>query len=487
MRETTFSSTRSDQSWVGPGIMLQRKCACGQHTIGGGTCSACNKQNEESDKVAHRESNEDRMGRAPSIIDDVLRSTGQSLDTPTRKFFESRLGHDFSNVRVHAEWRAAESAEAVNALAYTVGQDMVFGRGQYSPQTTSGRTLLAHELTHVVQQGARAPSAGIEIGAVDAPEEREADHAADQLAIPKSDGRWSATSQGPVTLRAQPKKTAPAKKTKPKVPMICGRPSRKVKDNFITRVNLDVGAHTLTIEWDDPTKAPAGSAGTHAISPGTGLCCVDCNDDTVSQTSGTLCTPKGGTWPVDHVGCVLAGHPTAKNPTYFQRGGIAIHSGNTSSPPQSHGCARTSPSISELIHDNVVPDTTEIASSGTWTSDRCYLKESSQTPSKRKDVCDGNKLKPKTPKKAKGKQPKANAPAETPSEKPKETPAPAAVPVTELAPESDELAAQQAGGEELGMIPDGPGPNNAPTGDESIGEVAQPEVGGEREDETATV
>ncbi len=65
---------------------------------------------------------------------------------------EPRFGHDFSQVRIHTDERAAETARAVNALAYTVGRDVVFGAGQYAPQTDEGRRLLAHELTHVVQQ-----------------------------------------------------------------------------------------------------------------------------------------------------------------------------------------------------------------------------------------------------------------------------------------------------------------------------------------------
>ena len=65
---------------------------------------------------------------------------------------EPRFGHDFSGVRVHTDARAAESAWSVNALAYTVGRDVVFGTGQYAPGTSGGRRLLAHELTHVVQQ-----------------------------------------------------------------------------------------------------------------------------------------------------------------------------------------------------------------------------------------------------------------------------------------------------------------------------------------------
>ncbi|MGB9632210.1 MAG: DUF4157 domain-containing protein [Chloroflexaceae bacterium] len=89
----------------------------------------------------------------PPIVHEVLRSPGQPLDAETRAFMEPRFGHDFSRVRVHTDARAAESARAVNALAYTVGRDVVFGAGQYAPGASAGRRLLAHELAHVVQQG----------------------------------------------------------------------------------------------------------------------------------------------------------------------------------------------------------------------------------------------------------------------------------------------------------------------------------------------
>lgn len=88
----------------------------------------------------------------PSIVHNVLRSPGQPLDAATRAFMEPRFGHDFSNVRVHTDAKAAESARAVNALAYTVGREVVFGAGQYIPGTAMGQKLMAHELTHVAQQ-----------------------------------------------------------------------------------------------------------------------------------------------------------------------------------------------------------------------------------------------------------------------------------------------------------------------------------------------
>jgi hypothetical protein len=95
---------------------------------------------------------------APRIVDDGLQSSGQPLDTATRAFMEQRFGHDFSQVRVHTDARAAESARAVNARAYAVGQDIVFGAGQYAARTSAGVRLMAHELTHVLQQQ-RPPAA----------------------------------------------------------------------------------------------------------------------------------------------------------------------------------------------------------------------------------------------------------------------------------------------------------------------------------------
>lgn len=89
---------------------------------------------------------------APPIVGDMLRSRGEPLDAATRAFVEPRLGHDFSKVRIHADARADASARAVNALAYTVGDDIAFRTGHYDPTTPGGRRLLAHELTHVVQQ-----------------------------------------------------------------------------------------------------------------------------------------------------------------------------------------------------------------------------------------------------------------------------------------------------------------------------------------------
>ena len=177
--------------------VLQRKCACGGSIGLSGSCAECQQKKllgkplqtklrinepgdryeEEADRVAEevlrmagprspmtnmataslvqRRTNAPGGGEAtgaPSLVHDVLSSPGQPLDAVTRAFFEPRFGHDFSQVRVHCDERAAESARMVSAHAYTVGHHIVFGAGRFAPETREGRRLLGHELTHTVQQ-----------------------------------------------------------------------------------------------------------------------------------------------------------------------------------------------------------------------------------------------------------------------------------------------------------------------------------------------
>ena len=186
--------------------ILQRKCACGNQAAGGGECGECGKKNQllqrraihisepgdryeqEADRIANQvmrmpeptakhqvgsekegvlqrkaiansitplqpgSAGQEQVSEVPPIVDEVLRSQGQSLAPETRAFMEPRFGHDFSQVRVHTDAKAAESAFAIKALAYTVRNNIVFGKGKHSPQSKDGNQLLAHELTHVVQQ-----------------------------------------------------------------------------------------------------------------------------------------------------------------------------------------------------------------------------------------------------------------------------------------------------------------------------------------------
>jgi len=121
-------------------ITVQRKC----------------KHCEEEEKRIHRKET-DLV--APPVDEEFetyvssLHGRGTVLPRSERDFFEPRFGYDFSNVRIHTGGEAAQSADRINALAYTSGNNIVFNAGQYQPGSENGKRLLAHELTHVVQQG----------------------------------------------------------------------------------------------------------------------------------------------------------------------------------------------------------------------------------------------------------------------------------------------------------------------------------------------
>lgn len=124
-------------------------------------CTECEEELQRSALLEEKEAlvqAEQIPGRELNVTPDLetqiqnLKGGGQSLPESARSFFEPRFGYDFSQVRVHTDTQASELARAVNARAFTVGQDIVFGSGEYASETTAGKTLLAHELTHVLQQ-----------------------------------------------------------------------------------------------------------------------------------------------------------------------------------------------------------------------------------------------------------------------------------------------------------------------------------------------
>src|SRR6478609_9511930 len=171
--------------------LLQRKCDCGNHTVMGGKCSACGSKRglglqtklkinepgdiyeQEADRIADQmtatpagltiggappriqrfsgQSN-GQMEAAPPSVDKTLASPGRPLEPALQQDMEQRFGHDFSRVRVHSDVASEISARQLDAHAYTSGNDIVFGSGRFAPATLAGRRLLAHELTHVVQQ-----------------------------------------------------------------------------------------------------------------------------------------------------------------------------------------------------------------------------------------------------------------------------------------------------------------------------------------------
>ncbi len=160
---------------------LQRKCECG------GTCDECRSRGSDHEhqhlqmKPARPTGAGTGLAEAPPIVNEVLRSPGRPLDAATRSFMEPRFGHDFSHVRVHTDAAAGRSASDVNALAYAVGHNIVFGPGRFAPQTQEGRRLLAHELAHVAQQ--RGLDAAINHDATSVGTNRDSvEHAADSAA-----------------------------------------------------------------------------------------------------------------------------------------------------------------------------------------------------------------------------------------------------------------------------------------------------------------
>ena len=224
-----------------PGGVLQRKCACGSHSSSGGECDACRKNHHGLQRKTHGSGE----SQVPPIVHDVLRSPGSGLDAYTRAFFEPRFGRDLSGIRVHADPRAAESARAVAALAYTVGRDVVFGSGQYAPQTTAGRHLLAHEITHTLQQGAAAtPASDLQIEAASSPAEREGEHTADAV---MSGARVRVMPQAVSLARQKP--VTPPVKTPPKAPAKTG--------TFTVSMTPFTTGVTGTIAFDpDPKNCP---------------------------------------------------------------------------------------------------------------------------------------------------------------------------------------------------------------------------------------
>lgn len=151
------------------GGVLQRKCACHTGDQTGEMCDECRQREigNPHDPTA-----------VPLEVEEVLASPGQPLAGPIRRSMEPWFGHDFSDVRVHTDHRAAVSANAVHARAYTVGRHVVFAEGEYAPDTTEGKRVLTHELTHVVHQSGSAAGGVVRMGPENDPLEREANHMA---------------------------------------------------------------------------------------------------------------------------------------------------------------------------------------------------------------------------------------------------------------------------------------------------------------------
>lgn len=160
-------------------LQLQRKCACGAGAAGlSGECAECA---SERLRLQRRAAGEATAGGVPASVERTLASPGQPLDLETRASMESRFSQRFDQVRVHHDAGAAASAREVGAHAYTVGSQIAFAEGQYRPDTSAGRALLAHELAHTIQQQGLQRSAAqplVDFGA----EYHRLEHEADAMA-----------------------------------------------------------------------------------------------------------------------------------------------------------------------------------------------------------------------------------------------------------------------------------------------------------------
>jgi hypothetical protein len=178
-QEAEQASGRIMRSYAGAGAATT-SCSCGDDEE-----NMCDECRQKHAAIARKPSGASAP-HSPSaaVVSQMLRSPGHPLDHATRSFFEPRLGRDVSHVRVHTDSDAAESASALRAHAYTLGNDIWFGAGKYSPSTDDGKHLLAHEIAHTFQQQSAPDASGtlrrdaVTVGRVDDPMEAEADHVA---------------------------------------------------------------------------------------------------------------------------------------------------------------------------------------------------------------------------------------------------------------------------------------------------------------------
>lgn len=170
--------------------LIQRTCACGQAAGVSGECAAC----ASTRLLPQRIPGAPAASEVPASVHATLRTPGSPLPASVRGDMESHFSHDFSGVRVHTDSAAQQSAHAINARAYTVGDHIVFGSGRFAPDTPAGQKLLGHELAHVVQQEGARTDSPLHIGPANDAFEQAADAAADSLG-----SRSHAHAQAPAT------------------------------------------------------------------------------------------------------------------------------------------------------------------------------------------------------------------------------------------------------------------------------------------------
>jgi hypothetical protein len=159
--------------------MLQRKCGCGAHSNGAEQCEAC--RNNQQRTLLPFASRHDDIGSIARNVRPAPATSGQPLDENSQARFEQALGIDLSGVKIHTDQSATRSTRELGARAYTVGHNIVFDAEHYAPETTAGRRLMAHELTHVVQQRHAQDTPGERFSKPGDQHEKEANRIADTI------------------------------------------------------------------------------------------------------------------------------------------------------------------------------------------------------------------------------------------------------------------------------------------------------------------
>jgi hypothetical protein len=292
-------------------VWLQQSCASG----GVRTCSTC-----ASGPLQRPGDGAAMSATVPASVTAVLRGSGQGLAPDMRAFVEPRLGHDLSGVRVHADESAARSARDVNALAYTVGQDIVFGAGQYRPADPEGRRLITHELVHVVQQrqGGAAPAQEQAL-------ETEAEAAADLVAaggrasIAGSSGLGVARVVGPQSLDHA---VDPASMSNAELETEIGRIERWLQDNTSgpNSQKLAVSLGRLKEELARRPSVSASKPGGNSVNLRLRLPPVTSAEAAAGATAGpfspqSINTPPPATRPGPTLDSMLPQQPNGRGPS----------------------------------------------------------------------------------------------------------------------------------------------------------------------------
>ncbi len=314
-----------------------RRCACGTHT-GGATCSECRKK-----EVQRKAADGYAVDEVPSIVGDVLREPGAPLSPSTRAFMEPRFGQDFSRVRIHTGERASQSAHAIHATAYAAGSHIAFAAGEFAPDTSRGRHLLAHELAHVVQQPDGAASRPERVAPDGTSTEHAADAAANAVVGGGSMGAPAAADAGAVHRQARPF-------------------IKQVKVHLTPKQNAE-------LEWQGAAPATAPGSDAFTVSTGKGYgdpddppktCKRACCSNAATQCAAPFNSPKSVGACCTYIGTSFwTGTPEADHggwkfwtpiQPYYESRFIALHQHpDVTGKPIGHGCVRMKEENAERI------------------------------------------------------------------------------------------------------------------------------------------